>query len=185
MGIREQYFTPVEFAKMFNIENKKGILSGIKSAIFKKDSEKKLYNAGVKIFGEGFENKENKVLIDAVKNATGEAVDGLEEVIGSKAVGKEGNIEGILTNSDNPVTAFARGISAKFNTLSLGITAGFLGYGLAKINEAMTKKKHLNKPGTNPAPRSSEPEKVVLNTPILNSLQANNNNAFSNFNFKG
>ncbi len=58
--------------------------------------------------------------------------------------------QGILNGENNPITYYARNIAANFETLSLAITAGFLGFGLPKFNEQLTMKKHLNKPGTNP-----------------------------------
>ena len=58
--------------------------------------------------------------------------------------------EGILNGKNNPITYYARNIAANFETLSLALTAGFLGFGLPKFNEQLTMKKHLNKPGTNP-----------------------------------
>lgn len=170
-------------AKMFNVESKQGIFGKIKNMFSSKKSEKPLYKAGQKIFGENFADKTNAELISAVENATeGVALEGLEDVIGSKATGiKDGVKEGILTNKDNPITVYARGVSAKFNTISLVITALFLGYGISKFNELFTAKKHLNKPGTNHNPKASQSEKVVLSTPILNSIQDKNLSVFNNF----
>ena len=157
-------------AKVFNLESKKG--------------ERPMYVAAKKLFGDNFLEKSNQELIEAVENAkNGTAVEGLEALIGSKAAGvKNGTQKGILNNASNPITNYARNISANFNTLSLGITAGFLGFGIAKINELLTAKKHLNKPGTNPN-RGVQPEMPQVNSPIYTSISKNNNSSspFSSF----
>ena len=170
-------------SKMFNIETKNGIFGKIKGMFSSKKNETPLLNAAKKMFGDDFASKSNEELIKAVKNIDGgEALEGLADVIGSKAAGYNDQvIKGVLTDKSNPVTNYARGIAAKFNTLSLGITAGFLGFGLSKFNELFTAKQHLNKPGTNTKTRASETESVILNTPIHNMLQNNKAGAFNNF----
>lgn len=162
-----------DLAKMFSIEKRSGIMDKIRGKLpFLKKTEKEtpLFDAAVKMFGEDFGNKSNSELIDAVRNITTDskvAREGLEDIVGSKALrggaldivegaGEEIK-EGILNGKNNPITYFARNLASNFETLSLAITAGFLGFGLPKINEKLTMKKHLNKPGLNPK-RASNPE---------------------------
>lgn len=91
--------------------------------------------------------------------------------------------EGILNGENNPITYYARNIAANFETLSLALTAGFLGFGLPKFNEQFTMKKHLNKPGTNPTrepiPTTACP--VENKGVIYGSIKKRNNDAFNAF----
>ncbi len=90
---------------------------------------------------------------------------------------------GILNGDKNPITYYARNIGANFETLSLAITAGFLGFGLPKVNEKLTMKKHLNKPGTN-ITRNAQPEGSCPVTGagiIYNSIKDEEKSAFQAF----
>lgn len=147
-------------SKVFQIEKKQGLVSAIKNMIkpAKEGAEKTpLLNAAKKMFGEDFTSKSNAELIDAIKNIAPDnkvALEGLEEVIGTKgALGEEAVKlagdkvkKGILNSKNNPITYYARNIASNFETISLGLTAGFLGFGLPKINEKMTMKRHMNQP---------------------------------------
>ncbi len=163
-------------AKLFNIENKKGI-----SSLWKKNAEKPMYKAAQKIFGENFAKKTNEELINSIKNINLEkasgAREGLEELLGSSALKiKGGEVKGILNSKSNPITNYARGISANFNTISLIITAAFLGFGLSKINEIFTTKRHLDKPGTTPnkGVRPQQPQ----STQILKAIKTEESDIF-------
>lgn len=162
-----------DLAKMFSIEKRQGLFDKMREKVpFLKKAQKEtpLYDAAVKMFGGDFSGKTNSELIDTVKNITADskiAREGLEDIVGSGALyggsldiienaGEEIK-EGILNSKNNPITYFARNLASNFETLSLGITAGFLGFGLPKINEKLTMKKHLDKPGLNPK-RASNPE---------------------------
>ncbi len=190
-------------AKMFSVEKQKSVLGQKVSEGVKKLTEKlpfaskksenapSLYDAAVKMFGEGFETKTNSELIDKVKNITPNsksAFEGLEDVIGSKAVNKTDGVikKGILNDvKNNPVTNYARGIAADFETLSLALTAGFLGFGLPKINEKLTMERHSNevKPKTSDVQNTaSAPSSAMsLNNQIYQSIKANNSQAYTKF----
>ena len=90
---------------------------------------------------------------------------------------------GILNSEDNPITYYARNIAANFETLSLALTAGFLGFGLPKLNEQLTMKRHLNKPGTNPTrepvPTTACP--VESHGIIYGTIEKNNKKPFQAF----
>lgn len=158
-----------KISKVFNLESKKG--------------ERPMYIAAQKLFGENFLEKSNNELIECAQNSTSKsALEGLEKLIGSKAVGSTEGVEaGILNNKDNPITKYARNISARFNTLSLAITAGFLGFGISKINEFITSKRHLNKPGEkiHKKPEIKLPKTEPLQ--IHSSINQNSNNPYSAF----
>lgn len=158
-----------KISKVFNLESKKG--------------ERPMYVAAQKLFGENFLEKSNSELIDCVQNMTSEtAVEGLEKLIGSKAAQVvNGTEEGILNNKNNPITKYARNISARFNTLSLAITAGFLGFGISKINEFITSKRHLNKPAKNINRKPEINNPKTENMQIYTSLNQNSNSPYTAF----
>ncbi len=180
-------------AKMFSIEKKKGVLTKIKETIFNKPekAETPLYNAGKKIFGEGFENKSNQELLDILKNVTQdqkEAYEGLVDVVGTSKLnivseaGEAIDKVGILNSDANPLTRYAKNISANFETLSLALTAGFLGFGLPRFNEVFTRNKHLNKPAS-PSNKRPVPAKNTQSIGQIHNLIAKNKkmSAFQSF----
>lgn len=166
--------------KAFSIENKpEGLFTKAKRFFTNKPKEgTPLYDAAKKIFGEGFEQKSNQELIDTVKSISSDdtaAADGLKELIGDKALVNrsadamdelEQATGGILNSENNPLTFYARNVASNFEGLSLGLTAGFLGFGLPKFNELLTKKKHLNKPGIN-IERAAKPEVIGKPNSVL------------------
>lgn len=180
-----------DLAKVFNIENQKGMFAKIKEHIpflNRKEKQTPLLDTAKKMFGDDFSGKTNAELIEAVQNITPKnktAFEGLEDLIGSKALGiaeegKENIKKGILNSKDNPLTNYARNISANFETLSLAITAGFLGFGLPKFNEKLTAKKHMDKPGT-ATKRAAQPTGGCAHGQIYQSIKTKNMQAFQSF----
>ena len=178
-------------AKMLSVETNGGFLS----KLFGRKKETPLFDAAKQMLGEDFTTKTNDEIISMVEKITPEdknAVKGLEAIVGSKPFGKEAlengsdnaaDIakdkikEGILNGKNNPITYYARNVAAKFETLSLAITAGFLGFGLPKINEKLTMQKHINKPGM-AAGREPQPGQKCLNSnngTIYAAIKNNNN----------
>ena len=173
-------------SKMFSIEENKGFFSKINP--FNKGAKKEtpLLDAAKKIFGDDFSDKTNEEMIQIVKDITPDnkkASEGLTQLVGSSPA-KEGiealeDTKGILNSDKNPLTKYARNISAWFETVSLGLVAGFLGFGLPKFNEQFTKSKHINKPGTN-VERAAKPADA-MKTPILSTLKKPEYQAFQKF----
>lgn len=181
-----------DLAKMFAIETRENSFIRFCKSVIGKKTKRPLYDAAKKMFGEGFEKLSNEELINKVKNITPEsrdAADGLLAVVGSHAfdtvskVGDDVKLDGILNGKANPFTNYARTISSRFETLSLAIVASFLGFGLPKINEQLTMKKHLDKPGGRTNKREAKPENAIFDSHIvLNSLKTNKSlNLFQNF----
>lgn len=173
-------------SKMFSIEENKGFFSKINP--FNKGAKKEtpLLDAAKKIFGDDFSDKTNEEMIQIVKDITPDnkkASEGLVQLVGFSPA-KEGiealeDTKGILNSDKNPLTKYARNISAWFETVSLGLVAGFLGFGLPKFNEQFTKSKHINKPGTN-VERAAKPADA-MKTPILSTLKKPEYQAFQKF----
>ncbi|MCD8024939.1 MAG: hypothetical protein LUE64_05345 [Candidatus Gastranaerophilales bacterium] len=179
-------------AKMFSIEKNEGIIQKIKNGLTGKTSkETPLYDAAKKMFGGDFSSKTNAELINQVKEITeksGSAYEGMKEIIGSNAlestVGEAANSvkEGILNGKKNPLTYYARNLSSNFTTLSLAITAGFLGFGLPKFNEKLTKKRHLNQPEMTSSNRITQTKPEQKQGSVYNVINAND--TFKNFSIK-
>ncbi len=201
--------------KMFSVEKQEGIFDKVKRFITNDKSEKStpLLDAAAKMFQ--VSNKEelakmsNADLIKAVEkvdSANPEAYQGMLEIIGTSSVNaaKQAGMrttEGILNKADNPITDYARRLSANLETMSLGVIVGFLGLGLPKINEITTKKKHLgdNAPVQNRAINAQNNDErnyadyyahttiinkdnIKITSQIYNSIGKNNNeNPFINF----
>lgn len=91
--------------------------------------------------------------------------------------------QGILNGENNPITYYARNIAANFETLSLALTAGFLGFGLPKLNEQLTMKKHLNKPGVNPTKEPVPTNACPVDNPgiIYDTIEKHNKKPFQAF----
>lgn len=118
------------------------------------------YNAAKKVFGEIIDNKDVKFaqLVEHLKKNPPAASD-VNELLG------------VLNDaSKNPLLKFANKTNAIFQTVSLAIVTGFLGFGLPKINDFIIKRKYLKDNNT------LHPKYDDLNFPIpaysiLNSLQ--------------
>lgn len=136
--------------------------------------------------------REDGALTKAVKKLLGNDFDFTrpgKEIIGEikkKNANNEAftDISNILKDSDtNPVSKFAKGISAKFETFALFAVAGFLGFGLPKLNEKMTKDKYFS--GNGALKTSYEnPNSGVPNRPMpsaLSTLNMGQRMVFQNF----
>ncbi len=134
-----------------------------------------LYNAAKELFGDIIEKKD----IGAKE---------LNDIMTSKE-GTEAfsNFMGVLNDTKkNPLLKFAGKTSAVFNTISLGIVAGFLGFGLPKINAAINKKEEekkleaMKQSGVqNPTLPQYEPS--IIDTPVLSHLNEAQKHAFKDF----
>lgn len=95
-----------------------------------------LTQAAKKLLGENFDfTKPGKEIIAAVqsKDASNSAFSELSNILKD-------------TNA-NPISKFGKGINAKFETVALIAVASFLGFGLPKLNEKLTKDKYLHNDG--------------------------------------
>jgi len=136
----------------------------------KQDGE--LTKAAKKLLGNDFDfTKSGKDIINEIKkkDANNEAFKDI-----SKA----------LRNSEtNPISKFAQGISAKFEMAALIAVAGFLGFGLPKINEKMTKDKYFHGDGALKTsyenPNSGVPQREMPRA--LSTLNMNQRMVFQNF----
>lgn len=143
------------------------------NSLFKgKHEDGALTKAAKKLLGKDFDfTKPGSEIISEIKkkNASDEAFT---------------NLSNALKDSDtNPVSKFAKGISAKFETFALIAVAGFLGFGLPKLNEKMTKDKYFSGDG---ALKTSyeNPNSGVPNRPMpsaLNTLNTGQRMVFQNF----
>jgi len=94
-------------------------------------------------------------------------------------------ISNILKDVDtNPVSQFAKGIGSKFETVALLVVIAFLGFGLPKLNERLTKNKYLDKDGKGLQAHYANPNTPVpniQNRPAISTLNANQRMVFQNF----
>lgn len=94
-----------------------------------------LTRASKKLLGDDFDfSMSNKEIIDEIRNKNSNDK-------GFKALSK------VFENPENPIAKFAQGIGAKFETGSLAAVVAFLGFGLPKLNEKMTKDKYFSNDG--------------------------------------
>ena len=128
------------------------------------------YNAAKKLFGDVIENEKLK------------AVDLRNYVANNKL--NENDVKEfleILNNTKkNPLLNFANKLNAIFQTVSLGIVTGFLGFGLPKINDAIIKKKYLKNDNTL-QPKYSDPNMPIPAYSILNNLKPNEKQIYQYF----
>lgn len=128
-----------------------------KSPFKNKQTDGVLTAAAKKLLGEDFDfSRPNKEIIEEIRNKD-------TDHKGFKAIAKALN-----NGEDNPIAKFAKGIGAKFETASLAIVVAFLGFGLPKLNEKMTKDKYFNNNGALKTsyedPNSKVPRREVINT---------------------
>lgn len=101
----------------------------------KKGEQSLLYDAAKKLFGEKLVDNKN-VSADDLKEVL-HKMEGTDELK---------NFMNILNDKKtNPLLKFASATNSIFQTLSLGIVAGFLGFGLPKINNAINTSNELKK----------------------------------------
>ena len=129
--------------------------------------------AAKKLLGEDFDfTKPGKEIIAAIqaKDASNSAF---------------AEISNVLKDAEtNPVSQFAKGIGSKFETVAFIAVIAFLGFGLPKLNEKMTKNKYFSKDGSGLKSQYENP-----NTPIpyvntkssLSSLNTNQRMVFQSF----
>ncbi len=125
-----------------------------------KDGAETLYAAAKKVFGEIIENEDLKVedLLSAIKQNAPKS----EDVKG---------LLDLLNNVDkNPLLKFANRLNAIFQTVSLAIVTGFLGFGLPKINDFIIQKKYLKDKNTL-HPKYNDPNVPIPDYSILNNLK--------------
>ncbi len=129
----------------------------------KKQTDGPLTLAAKKLLGEDFDfSKPGKEIIAAIN-----------EKDSSNAAFNE--ISNILKDvKTNPVSQFAKGIGSKFETVALLAVVAFLGFGLPKLNEKLTKNKYLDKDGNGLKAHYANPNTPIPNVP--------NRSAVSTFN---
>ncbi len=81
----------------------------------------------------------------------------------------------------NPISKFAKGINAKFETAALIAVVAFLGFGLPKLNEKMTKDKYLGSDGTIKDAYKDPNIDLPYRKPVLNSFNSNQMMLFQSF----
>ena len=141
-------------------QEKKGNLYKLLHSGSKSNKEGSLYSVAKKLFGD-------------VVDDTKVSVDDLRNKLNSGECDKKYIQEflDILNDADkNPLLGFANKINAIFQTISLGIVTGFLGFGLPKINEIVIRNKYLKKDyALNP--KYADPNVHIPDYSILKNLQ--------------
>ena len=125
-----------------------------------KEGVETLYVAAKKVFGDIIDKKDVKVA-------------DLVDYIGKNSPKKDDvdALLNLLNNTDkNPLLKFANKINAIFQTVSLAIVTGFLGFGLPKINDFIIKRKYLKNNNTL-HPKYNDPNVHIPDYSILNSLK--------------
>ncbi len=80
-------------------------------------------------------------------------------------------ISNILRDVDtNPIAQFGKGIGSKFETVALAAVVAFLGFGLPKLNEKMTKDKYFDKNGNGLKAQYENPNTPIPNMPNKSAL---------------
>lgn len=143
------------------------------SLFTKKNTDGALTIAAKKLLGEDFDfTKSGKEIIAAIsaKDASNLAFT---------------DIANVLKDVDtNPIAQFAKGIGSKFETVALFAVVAFLGFGLPKLNEKMTKDKYLEKDGHGLKAHYANPNTPIPNIPNRSTLSTFNQNQkmlFQNF----
>lgn len=94
-------------------------------------------------------------------------------------------ISNILKDVDtNPIAQFAKGIGSKFETVALLAVVAFLGFGLPKLNEKLTKDKYFDKDGNGLNAHYANPNTAIPNMPNRSALSTFNQSqrmVFQNF----
>lgn len=129
-----------------------------------------LTTAAKKLLGENFDfTKSGKEIIAAIqgKDASNSAFTELANVLKDA--------------STNPISKFAKGIGAKFETAALMTVVAFLGFGLPKLNERMTKNKYLGKDGTIKDTYKDPNIELPYRKPVLNTFNSNQMMLFQSF----
>ena len=128
------------------------------------------YNAAKKLFGDVIENEKLKA-------------EDLRNYVANNKLNENDVKEflGILNDTKkNPLLNFANKLNAIFQTVSLAIVTGFLGFGLPKINDAIIKKKYLKNDNTL-QPKYSDPNMPIPAYSILNNLKPNEKQIYQYF----
>ncbi len=76
----------------------------------------------------------------------------------------------------NPISQFAKGIGSKFETVALLAVVAFLGFGLPKLNEKLTKDKYLDKDGSGLKAHYANPNTPIPNMPNRSAISTFNQN---------
>lgn len=143
-----------------------------KTSIFgKKTPDGPLTKASKKLLGNKFDfTQSGSDIINAINKLD-------ENNAGFKAIE-----EALKNDKSNPVTRFGQGVSSKFETASLVAVAGFLGFGLPKLNEKLTKDKYFNKKdGGTLKPTYQNPNYPLPQYSFHNALNQNERNVFQAF----
>lgn len=162
-----------ELARFFtSTEAQKGNLHKILNidANAKGDKTPVLFNAAKKLFGEELVKKE------------GVSAQELNDVLKAKADSQElKDFLAILNDTkNNPLLGFANKINAIFETVSLALVTGFLGFGLPKINELIIKRKYLKDNNTLQA-KYQDPNVQIPAYNLLHNLKPMEKQAFQYF----
>ncbi len=126
--------------------------------------------AAKKLLGEGFDfTKPGKEIINAIqgKDASNSAFEELANVL--------------KDTSTNPISKFSKGIGAKFETAALLAVVGFLGFGLPKLNEKMTKNKYLLNDGNIKDTYKDPNINLPYTKPVYNTFNSNQKMLFQSF----
>ena len=128
------------------------------------------YNAAKKVFGDIIDKKDLKF------------ADLVESISSKKPSDKDvENLLGVLNDTNkNPLLKFANKLNAIFQTVSLAIVTGFLGFGLPKINDLIIKRKYLKNDNTL-QPKYNDPDMPIPAYSILKNLNPTERQTFQYF----
>lgn len=128
-----------------------------------------LTRAAKKLLGEDFDfSRSNKEIIEEVRKKD-------TDHKGFKALSNA-----LKDNEGNPIAKFAKGIGAKFETASLAIVVAFLGFGLPKLNEKMTKDKYFHNNGVLKT-SYEDPNSKVPSREVIDIMDTKQKAVFQNF----
>lgn len=151
-------------------QEKKGDLYKLLHLDAKSHKENSLYAAAKKVFGDIIDD--TKVSVDDLRNKIA-AGDYSEQ-------GAKEFLEILNDTSKNPLLGFANKINAIFQTISLGIVTGFLGFGLPKINEIVIRNKYLKKDYAL-TPKYADPDVKIPDYSILNNMNPSERQTYQYF----
>ena len=129
-----------------------------------------LYNAAKKVFGNIIDNKDlNYSMLFASLTENPPLQENIDVLLGV-----------LNDTTKNPLLKLANKINAIFQTVSLAIVTGFLGFGLPKINDFIIKRKYLKDDGTL-QPKYNDPNMPIPAYSILKNLDLTERQTFQYF----
>lgn len=178
-------------ANFANIDGKKNIMRFLKFVDGNKGNVGKVltfdkakpYGIGAKAREDGAITKAAKKLLGENYNFEADGVDIIDDLrkIDPSDKGFE-ELSKALKDEKNPIAKFAKTVGGVFETISFLSVISFLGFGLPKLNEKMTKDKYFHGDGALKQSYENPNSNVPYRSPnIVNSLNQSQIKTFHNF----